>query len=205
MIETEHLHSKAFEEVLKDYGKKPIFNKDGVVQHVGWTAKKIWALFKKKYRIDEDVEVLLSKKQEVYIKLLKKNISAKSGLYKLIKILIDHDIKIAIASSSVLKHIEFVASQLEIKKHFHSLVSGEDLKRGKPFPDIFLKAAKNLGVKPVQCVVLEDAEAGVVAGKRAGMQVIAVPNQYTKSHNFSKADLIVNSLENIKWSMLIQL
>lgn len=202
MLETEYLQSKASETVLIEYGKKPVLNKDGVVQPVGLNARKIWKLFKKKYDIDEDVEVLLDKKNKVYIKLLKKKVVAKPGLYKLIKLLINHNIKIAVASSSVFEHIEFVVDKLKIKQYFHALISGEDFKRGKPYPDIFLKTAEDLDIKPRECVVLEDAETGVVAGKSAGMKVIAVPNKYTKSHNFLKADLIVNSLEEINWSTI---
>lgn len=205
MIETEHLQSRAFEEVLKEYGKEPIFNQDGVVQHVGWTAKNIWRLFKDRYNLEEDVEVLLNKKQQKYIKLLEKRIIAKDGLLKLLKLLKSHKCKIAVASSSVLSHIELIVTKLNIKKYFHVLISGEDLKRSKPYPDIFLKAARELDVKPAECVVLEDAEAGVSAGVRAGMKVIAVPNKYTKSHDFSKADLVVNSLEDIRWSTMINI
>ena len=69
--------------------------------------------------------------------------------------------------------------------------------RSKPDPEIFLKAAKELRVRPSECVVLEDAHSGVLAGYRAGMQVIAVPNKFTRSHDFDKARLIVSSLTKI--------
>ena len=202
MIETEHLQSISYEEVIKEYGKKPIINENGIVHPVGITARNIWKLLKDKYSIKEDVEILLSKKQKKYIEILKEQIIAKKGLLKLIKILKAHNIKMAVASSSVLEHIKLIVSKLGVRQYFSVLISSEDLKRGKPYPDIFLKAAQNLDVKPSKCLVLEDAEPGVIAGKRANMKVIAVPNQYTKSHNLSKADLIVDSLEDIKWSTI---
>lgn len=202
MIETEHLQSKAFEGVLEGYGKAPILNQDGIVQQVGWTTKRMWLLFKDKYKLDEDVEVLIDKKQDKYLELLEKQIIAKDGLLKLLKLLKEHEIKIAVASSSVLSHIKLIVSKLNIKQYFNALISGEDLKRSKPYPDIFLKTAQELGVKPKECVVLEDAGVGILAGKRAGMKVIAVPNRYTKSHDFSKADLVLDSLEDINWSII---
>lgn len=205
MIETEHLQSQSFEKVLKEYGKKPILNKDGVVQLVGITAKKNWVLLKKRYHIDEAIEVLLAKKRKIYIKLLEKNIAAKPGLYKLVKFLVGHKIKIAVASNSVRQHIEFVLSKLKLIKHFTLLVSGEDLRRGKPFPDIFLKTAKHLKVKPGECLVLEDAEVGIIAAKRAGMKVIAIPNRYTKSQDFSLADRIVQSLARVNSKLISSL
>lgn len=202
MIETEHLQSKSMEKVLKEYGIKPKINKDGVVQVVGITAKDNLLLFKKKYHINENVNVLLDKKQQIYLRLLKKQIVAKEGLVNLLRLLKRYRVKIAVASSSALDHILLVVSELKIKHFFKVLVSGEHLKKGKPHPDIFLKVAKDLGLKPVDCIVLEDAQPGVIAAKRANMKVIAVPNQFTKSQDFSKADLIVNSLKDIKWSTL---
>jgi beta-phosphoglucomutase-like phosphatase (HAD superfamily) len=67
----------------------------------------------------------------------------------------------------------------------------------KPAPDIFLKAASDLGVAPADCLVFEDAEKGVIAAHRAGMRCIAVPNDYTRHHDFSKATRICASLREI--------
>jgi beta-phosphoglucomutase-like phosphatase (HAD superfamily) len=72
----------------------------------------------------------------------------------------------------------------------------------KPAPDIFLKAAVDLGVEPSQCLVLEDAEKGVVAAYRAGMRCIAVPNDYTRHHDFSKATRICRSLAEVTPQLL---
>lgn len=59
-----------------------------------------------------------------------------------------------------------------------------------------------LKINPVECLVLEDAEAGVAAAKVAGMKAIAVPNRFTKNHDFSKADLVVHSLGKIDWPLI---
>lgn len=59
-----------------------------------------------------------------------------------------------------------------------------------------------LGLKPGECVVLEDTDVGIISGRDAGMKVIAVPNIYTKDHNFSKADIIIKSLSDIDMNLL---
>lgn len=134
--------------------------------------------------------------------LLKNKLPVMEGFIELLKNLNENYIKTAIASSSHMEIIQIVVSRLKIDNYLNNLISGEELKRGKPYPDIFLEAAKKLNTDPAECVVFEDAESGVIAGKRAGMKVIAVPNQYTKSHNFSKADKIVASLKEINLKML---
>ena len=74
--------------------------------------------------------------------------------------------------------------------------------RLKPHPDVFLHVAEQLGVPPAACVVLEDAEKGVVAAHAAGMKVIAVPTIHTRDNDFSKATLVVPSLEHVSLAML---
>ena len=84
------------------------------------------------------------------------------------------------------------------------MVSGEDVKLGKPSPQIFLESARRLGASPDRCVVFEDAKVGVTAGKAAGMKVIAVTNTYP-SNELKVADLIVDSLERISFGNLEEL
>ena len=91
---------------------------------------------------------------------------------------------------------------LEIAHYFQVIVSGLDVDQVKPAPDIFLKAAHDLGVEPSECLVLEDAEKGVIAAHRAGMRCIAVPNLYTRQHDFSKATKICSSLKEITPELL---
>jgi len=77
------------------------------------------------------------------------------------------------------------------------VVSGLDVPRVKPAPDIFLAAAGQVGAAPSECVVLEDAEKGVIAAYQAGMRCIVVPTQYTRHHDFSKATRVCSSLNEI--------
>jgi putative hydrolase of the HAD superfamily len=67
----------------------------------------------------------------------------------------------------------------------------------KPAPDLFLRAAERLGVAPSGCVVVEDAEKGVIAASRAGMRAIAIPNRFTQDNDFSRASRVLYSLEEL--------
>src|SRR5207248_6005306 len=100
----------------------------------------------------------------------------------------------AVASSSTLEHINVVLVGLQVTNFFDAVVSAHTIVHGKPAPDIFLLAAAQLDVAPKDCVVFEDAQSGVEAGNSAGAKVIAVPNAFTKSHDHSKADIVVRSL-----------
>merc|ERR1712032_86295 len=81
---------------------------------------------------------------------------------------------------------------------FDVVLSNDDVTRHKPDPEIYLLAASRLGVPPEACWVLEDSEPGVMAGKNAGMHVVAVPNEYTRlSHDFRKADAMLGSMRDV--------
>jgi len=103
-------------------------------------------------------------------------------------------LKIAVASSSKYHLIDTVLDKLEIRSFFDAVHSSEDEKFGKPQPDVFLSAAKKLGVAPQKCLVIEDSYNGVLAAKRAGMKVVAVPANNKK---FDIADYKIQSLNEI--------
>lgn len=86
----------------------------------------------------------------------------------------------AIASSSILKNIELLLRHSSVKRYFSQIVSGEDVSHGKPHPEVFLKAAKKLGLAPERCVVFEDALLGVEAAVRAGSKVVALTTTFAK-------------------------
>lgn len=201
MIDSEPLQSKAYELLLNLYGKKPLFNSNGLVQIVGSGHNS--AMLKKKYNLGDEENVIRQKRQKLYQKVLKSEvIKPMPGLNYLLKFLKQNNFKIAVATSSFLEDINVIFSKLNIFPYFNVLVTCEDVTNGKPAPDIYLEAAKRLNIKSTECLVLEDSESGVTAGKSAGMKVIAVPNKFTKDHDFSKADLIVNSLNNIDWKII---
>lgn len=105
--------------------------------------------------------------------------------------------RLAVASSS--KNAVFIVERLGIRDVFDAFVDGNDLSSGKPDPEVFLKAADALGVPPAHCVVIEDAESGVEAARRAGMACVGL------GHHLTDADLRVSSLEHLTPATLVAL
>jgi len=101
---------------------------------------------------------------------------------------------LAVATGAQQEFLDLVIDKLEIRRYFTVLQSSDGIARGKPDPEIFLKACRRLGLSPGACIVLEDAENGVMAGKRAGCQVVAVPSPDSRGQDFSAADAVVADL-----------
>jgi sugar-phosphatase len=107
-------------------------------------------------------------------------------------------LKVALASSSATSLINTVLNQLEIKNEFEIINSAENLNYGKPHPEIFLKTAKQLNIKPTNCLVIEDSFHGVLAAKAALMKVVAIPEKENwNDERFAIADYHLKSLTEI--------
>ncbi len=101
--------------------------------------------------------------------------------------------KQAVASSAPLENILTILDVMGIEAFFDTIVSAENVQRGKPDPQVFLLAAEGVSVPPERCVVIEDAPAGLEAGKRAGMRTIGVRT----SHRNLEADIVVDTLDQL--------
>jgi HAD superfamily hydrolase (TIGR01509 family) len=118
------------------------------------------------------------------------------GAVELIKLLYARDIKQAIASSAPAENIEVITRSLGIKGCFQAVAYGTEVPEGKPSPQIYLLAAKKLGIIPANCIVFEDAIAGVEGARRGGMKCVAVTNSHPME-KLKQADRVVKTLEDI--------
>lgn len=144
----------------------------------------------------EDVEAdILSKVTEL---IMEKGI-AMEGVNESIALFKNKGYKVALASSSATSLINAVLNKLNLSSAFEIINSAENLAYGKPHPEIFIKTADQLGVKPNDCWVIEDSFHGVLAGKAALMKVIAIPDDEAKNDKrFAIADYRLNSLTEIQ-------
>lgn len=146
-----------------------------------------------------EVEDLLAERNDDIDLIYTEKTNLMPGVLTLINKIKQAGLKQAIATGAPSRHLKLVIDRFQWHDHFESFISSEHVESiGKPDPRIFLHAAKELGIEPENCVVFEDAENGVEAAKRAGMKCIAVPDSRWSFGDFSRADLVVSSLEDEK-------
>ena len=106
---------------------------------------------------------------------------------------------LGLASSSNRELIDLALELLGVKHLFKATLSSEEVTRGKPAPDVYLEAARRLGVDPTHAAAIEDSENGIRAAKAAGMRVIAIPNQHFPPADdaLTQADVLLRSLEEL--------
>jgi beta-phosphoglucomutase family hydrolase len=167
----------------------------------GVSNTSMWTTLKNKYGMKETVSELVKLQTEAYINYLEANEEKPiPGVVEILEGLKNNNIKIALASSSPMEGIRLVIDKFQISDYFQAVISGENLKRGKPAPDIFLNAAKMLKVEPEYCTVIEDSNHGVNAAKAAGMKCIGFQNPNSGNQYLEEADLIVNSMEELNFN-----
>ena len=120
------------------------------------------------------------------------------GVYPLLESLRKRDIKIAIGSSS--KNTPVILEKIGMDKSFDAVADGNDISRSKPDPEVFLIAARKLGIEPAECVVVEDAEAGIDAALAAGMVAVGVGD----ASNYQKADYRITGLDHFPLNELVK-
>jgi HAD superfamily hydrolase (TIGR01509 family) len=195
MIDSERLYFQTQHDIASRYGKK-------VTDQLLWRMmgrKPIESvkIFIRDLNIRESAEAVLELRNEMMRKKLKTELAVMPGLNEIIRFF-SSKINLGIATGASKEFLDIVVDKLGIRNHFLVLQASDEIINGKPDPEIYLTACQKLGVFPPDCVVLEDSENGVWAGKNAGCYVIAVPSEYTRAQDFSPADIIVNNLIEAK-------
>jgi beta-phosphoglucomutase family hydrolase len=196
LVDSEPLHYEAEKKALSRYGLT--FNREIHRKYIGYSNERtFWKDLIKEFGVSLNIETLMMEKKEYFHNHLHK-IRLIQPAYMLLTQLKKTGVSLALASSSSYALINTFLSQFSLEDFFSVVQSGDDVRHGKPYPDIFLDTAKKMGVKPRNCVVIEDSLNGVKAGHAAGMIVVAVPNEYTKMLDFSLADHVIESLDEFE-------
>jgi len=113
------------------------------------------------------------------------------GIRDLLNALADAGVPTAIASTSPLRWVASATERLGLTSRFRTIVSGDDVRRRKPAPDVYLEAARRLGADPSRSVAIEDSAPGIASARAAGMKTVAIPHWLTERHELGAADLRV--------------
>ena len=186
LVNSEPVHYRAYVEALSRWGKKLTY--DEYKKYIGTTNAVIIDGLIETFGLpvgrDDFNELMKGYKAALYER---DGYPGVAGIPELLKSLKEAGYRLAVASSSPYENIEKATGALGIRRYFDVLVSGESVKNPKPAPDVFLKAAKELGTRPQDCLVVEDSCHGVHAAKRAGMASLGFVNPDSGDQDLSCA------------------
>lgn len=197
IIDSEPMHMACEKEIFRMLGISITDNEHHSM--IGTTDTVMWTRLKNSFSLSQPINELVNLKQTFYTEYLKSitNLRPLSYIPELISILHKNGYLLALASSSPHAHINFILNEFDLVRYFNVVVSGDDVKHGKPNPEIFLKTSKLIGVPPQHCVVIEDSNNGVMAAKNANMQCIGYKNPNSGNQNLQSADIVINSFKEL--------
>ena len=193
LIDSEGLYYRAYSEVLRPYGVT--VSREEYEDH--WIAQGNGPEYiVAKHNLPIAPDEMRRLRSPLYLRLLETEVKLMPYVEEVLTRLFPH-CALTVATNSNREHLDAILRKFGLERFFPSTIAREDYQKAKPQPDAFLAAAHQLGLLPAQCVVIEDTYKGVLAATSAGMACIAVPNDYTRRNDFSRASLILPSLNEL--------
>jgi len=203
LVNTTGYNTIAYNKLLSKYGVK--LDGEHRKKTVGMSLRDKLEMWKEDFGIKEEIDSLdFSKKAfAIQLELANKGIKPDKSVQDLIKSLKGESVKIAVATSSTTDRAKTLLDLVGVRDKLDVLVTSEDVQKHKPNPEIFLRAAREMGVDPTDCVVFEDALNGIQAANAAGMKSVAVLTEYFTKEDFENlADLIIEDFSEIDLAKL---
>lgn len=194
IVDSEPRHEQAFYDVMRELG----WAEDHGLRFADYVGRRdhdLWKDFIARNRPAQSLDDLMALKRTRMLELLRREQPIFPGLPELVK-QIASICPLALASGSERPIVEAVLGLRNLRDFFRVTISGCEITNGKPAPDIFLEAARQLGVAPKNCWVIEDSKPGVAAALAAGMRVIAITNTHS-AKELSHATVVAQTYEEI--------
>lgn len=182
-----------------------VLDRDRVNRTFGMVNREIIRTFWPTEVSDEQMTQIAEGKEAMVRDMYRQNFPAMPGATRLVERMHAEGFTLAVGSSGPKENVDLACELLGIVPLLGAVVSGSDVKRGKPHPEIFLTAAERIGVPPEHCVVVEDATVGIQAARSAGMRCIAIQSTGHVESELKDADQIVRSLDEITAKMVRRL
>jgi beta-phosphoglucomutase len=192
MVDNADVHQRTWHMFCERYGLEPA----RIADAFGRTNREYLEMLFGLQITDEEVDRYRVEKESLYQEVYAPDIKPLPGLHDLLDELGAKGVRLAIGSSAPRMNIDFVLEKLRLKGRFEAIVCEEMVNKGKPEPDIFLKAARLLDVPAENCIVFEDSYWGIEAARRAGMKNVAILT------NKSKEELAISDFQAVDFSMI---
>lgn len=173
LFDTERIYQQIWQELAEERGVK--LDSCFVNEISGTNGRHMCRIIERYYHVP-DGAVIKDECMRRIRKRLSVHVPVKQGVHEILDFFCKKDVRLAVASSTAAEQIESNLKMAGIRRYFAAVVSGAEVRKGKPEPDIFLLAADRIGCRPAECFVFEDSENGIRAGYAAGCMTVMVPD-----------------------------
>lgn len=196
----EPLYHEAFNVVLAPLGH--YLSEEDYEQIIGQSVEAAWDWVRRRFRLDEPPARYYREYNDAVLKLLERPVDPLPGVRELLAELRRRGVPIGLASASLRQWVEATLRGLRLREAFDATVSASEVERSKPAPDLYLEAARRLGVAAADCLALEDTRAGIVSAKAAGMFAVQVRASSRALPPLPEADMVIEDYSQFDLSLL---
>ena len=196
LVDSYHAHARSWQVMAAEWGCT--MTRAQFDATFGRTSREIIAaLWPDAERSEEEVAAMDARKEAAFREILAADFRPMPGIDRLLHSLFEAGVPMAVGSSGPPENVDLVLRLLGTRPWFASVVTGMDVTRGKPDPQVFLLAAQRLGIPPQRCAVVEDAPLGIMAAKAAGMSAVGLASTGRARWMLAEANLVIDTLEGL--------
>jgi beta-phosphoglucomutase len=201
LIDSFRSHFESWRRVAAEFGRN--YTEAQFVAGFGRTSREVIAEQWEGEPLSPDlIRQVDERKEAVFRELIGHDFPAMDGAVELVASLAKAGFRVAVGSSGPPDNVRLAIDRLGIREFLTAIITGSDVKCGKPDPQVFVLASERMGVAPGRCVVVEDAPVGIEAAKRGGMQVIGLASTGRTIAQLADANLVVKSLKELSPSRI---
>ena len=202
LIDSGVWHRAAWQALLTEMGLDPA-RPDFWRLTIGRPGEEAVPLLLGKTLPDREARRLARRKRDLYVELARGGLRAVKGVPAFIEHLARRGIPRAVGTSASRMDVERMLGGVGLRRHFEVVVTSEDVRLGKPDPEVYVLAARRLGAAPGACVVFEDSVVGIQAARRAGMRAIGVTTAYGEEElRAAGAELVIGDFDGLEWDSI---
>ena len=195
LVDSQPMHVDAMREVLRPFGVEYTDRENR--EFFGHTDLEVFGVLRARHRLPVDEPELTRRRTALLIRLTRERTVPMAGVPEVPRRLHDGGYRLAVASSSAPELIRVTVDRLDLAVELREQVSGLEVGRGKPAPDLFLETARRLHVPPGECLVVADSRNGLIPAKAEGMACAAIPCPATRHEDFGEAEFRLSALPEL--------
>ena len=192
LLNTEDIYQEVGTEILARRGKK--YEDDLRRKMMGQPAQAALAVMTEWHGLSDSLVDLVDESEEIFLQFVGDRLNPMPGLLDLLQAIEQAGLRKAIATSGARKYAELLLGITELAGRFEFVLTADDVTHGKPHPEVYQRAARQLNLEPAETLVLEDSQNGCLAGIAAGALTVAVPSRHSASHDFTGVAFVANTL-----------
>lgn len=204
LVDSEYTYFQSKSQILKEAGHE--VEESYHFQFMGTTSEYMWEQMKQEFSLPLTVPAYVQQMTALRQDMIQRDgVQVIPHVQAFVKRLYDGGVKLAVASSSSLAEIKKNLTEIGLADYFSEVVSTEEVKHSKPAPDVYLAAAERIGVKPENCLGIEDTKNGTGAVRNAGMVCVGFANPAFPKQDLAFADIVVSSFADLDAASLTKI